>query len=79
MLGISSIDFLTSLTIILIKVDREEESRTIKHFNMISWPDMSVPHPTSILNLVQTVKDMYSKMQTHNSNDADVPILVHCR
>ncbi|XP_022097112.1 uncharacterized protein LOC110982770 isoform X2 [Acanthaster planci] len=66
-------------TLQVYQAGRDDISHTIKHFNMITWPDMGVPlYPSSVLDLVQVVKDAQTQLLARNSAEADKPLLVHC-
>jgi len=49
-----------------------EQTRHIKHFHYIKWPDMKVPNKLSMLEFVQLVRSYVSDKRRY-------PIVVHCR
>ncbi|XP_038068717.1 receptor-type tyrosine-protein phosphatase kappa-like [Patiria miniata] len=66
-------------TLQIHQAGQDDVCHNIKHFNITTWPDMGVPlYPTSVLNLVQVVKDARSPMLKRASVEAEKPILVHC-
>ncbi|XP_052826195.1 receptor-type tyrosine-protein phosphatase T isoform X1 [Octopus bimaculoides] len=61
----------TDYIIRTFKLNRNENTRIVKHFHFITWSDHGAPmHPTSLLIFKRKVK-------LYNPNSLD-PILVHC-
>jgi len=49
-----------------------EQTRLIKHFHYIKWPDMKVPDKLSMLEFVRLVR-------SYVDDKKGCPVIVHCR
>jgi len=74
-----TIDFLHFENVVVINVihctrwrEQGEQTRRLKHFHYIKWPDMKVPEKLSMLSFVGLVRSYVEDKKGH-------PIVVHCR
>jgi len=60
------------VTYLLSCINQGEQTRHIKHFHYMKWPDMRVPDKLSMLDFVRLVRGYVDDSRAS-------PIIVHCR
>ena len=77
----SAKDEFVSFRKLTVKCISENKSKSVKHYNLIAWPDMEVIKENNYENLLDFIKLVSGTIENSNENELNQkqPIMIHCK